>query len=62
MKLDPQLANILAAPEDRETCKDCGSIHCTFNRSFGYWTCDNCLSVWAYDEDDPDYDELIEEV
>lgn len=62
MEIDPQLANILAAPEDREACPDCGSADCTFDRTHGYWECNSCFSVWAYDEDDPDYDELEPEV
>lgn len=58
MENDPQLASILAAPEEPEACPDCGSTDCTFDEVHGYWECNSCFSVWAYDEDDPDYDEL----
>jgi ribosomal protein L37AE/L43A len=41
-------------------CSKCGSKNTTYNHGFGYWQCQNCGKVWAYDEDDPDWDELHE--
>lgn len=41
-----------------EPCPSCGGRNTVFDSVFRFWKCDDCSSVWAYDTDDPDYDEL----
>ena len=38
-------------------CKKCNSNSTQFNQEHGFWKCDTCSNIWAYDKDDPDYDE-----
>ena len=40
-----------------ETCDNCGSNRVRFDPAFRFFKCEACNSVWAYDADDPDYDE-----
>lgn len=40
-----------------EVCGVCNSPHNEYNPTEGFYTCLSCGAVWAYDEDDPDYDE-----
>jgi hypothetical protein len=44
-----------------KTCDNCGSDRVWFNAEFRFYKCETCRTVWACDEDDPDYDELIDE-
>jgi hypothetical protein len=38
---------------------DCGSKKVVFEQGHGYYHCLDCDEVWAFDDDDPDYDEMI---
>lgn len=40
---------------------DCGSKNVVFEQGHGYYHCLECDQVWARDEDDPDYDEYLED-
>jgi ribosomal protein L37AE/L43A len=40
-----------------EVCEQCNSPHNEYNPTEGFYTCLSCGAVWAYDEDDPDYDD-----
>jgi ribosomal protein L37AE/L43A len=40
-----------------ELCPNCNSEHTIYNSDYGFWQCEECSNVWAYNEDDPDYDE-----
>ncbi len=44
----------------KETCSECGSGDVHHVETYGYYECRKCGEVWAYAEDDPDYDELEE--
>ena len=44
-----------------ETCTNCGSKNVYFDQEFGFFKCESCSRVWASDEDDPDYDDLIDD-
>jgi ribosomal protein L37AE/L43A len=37
-------------------CSSCG-FECKYDSVFGYWKCQECPAVFAFDADDPDYDE-----
>jgi ribosomal protein L37AE/L43A len=47
-----------------EECPDCSSIETYFDRTFGFWKCQNCSTIWGHDKDDPDHEDVeeIEEV
>ncbi|MBD2609574.1 hypothetical protein H6G81_35070 [Scytonema hofmannii FACHB-248] len=32
-----------------------------FDQEFGFFKCETCSRVWASDEDDPDYSELMDD-
>lgn len=38
-------------------CPKCGTATVIFNGEHGYYECKTCGSYWAYDKDDPDYQE-----
>ncbi|MEH2374035.1 hypothetical protein [Nostoc sp.] len=38
-------------------CPRCESTRLQYQENYGYWECLDCGHVWAFDEDDPDYDE-----
>jgi len=38
-------------------CPECGSLNTTHDPNFGHRICEDCTYIWAFDEDDPDYDE-----
>lgn len=59
MDLDLSVNKFPGFPREIEYCCKCSSVNCTFHETDGYWECRECGTVWAYDEDDPDYDELI---
>ncbi|NJO61339.1 MAG: hypothetical protein HC836_24720 [Richelia sp. RM2_1_2] len=40
----------------KEVCNQCLTVG-DFNEQFGFYKCPKCGYTWAYDEDDPDYDE-----
>lgn len=40
-----------------EQCPECQSNATLFDRTFGFWKCEECSNVWGRDRDDPDYDE-----
>lgn len=42
------------------TCIKCGTRDCHYVETYGYYRCGSCGEVWAYVEDDPDYNELEE--
>lgn len=42
----------------KEECLNCGSIDSIFDEPNGFYKCNVCQNVWAFDEDDPDYREL----
>jgi DNA-directed RNA polymerase subunit M/transcription elongation factor TFIIS len=44
-----------------ETCTNCGSERVYFDQLFGFFKCETCDRVWASDEDDPDYTELMDD-
>ncbi|GAX46279.1 hypothetical protein NIES4075_73000 [Tolypothrix sp. NIES-4075] len=44
-----------------KTCSNCGSDRVYFDQEFGSYNCETCGTVWARDEDDPDYNELLDE-
>lgn len=46
---------------EREQCSGCGSVRVRYDQTYGFYNCQNCGNVWAYPEDDPDYDEVDEE-
>jgi hypothetical protein len=41
-----------------EHCPNCNSEHTIYDSDHGFWQCEECSNVWAYDEDDPDYEEI----
>ncbi len=41
-------------------CTNCGSHKVRYDAEFGFYKCESCSTVWARDEDDPDWDELVE--
>ena len=43
----------------KEICESCGSSNCKYDQEFGFWKCFNCRYVWAYTNNDPDYDDEI---
>ncbi len=40
-----------------EFCSKCGALNPTFDEIHRFYACSTCGSVWAYDKDDPDYEE-----
>lgn len=44
---------------NRELCNKCNTL-ANFNSDFGFYKCPACEYTWAYAEDDPDLDELID--
>lgn len=44
-----------------DPCPGCNSTATRFDSVFGYWQCQECPTVWAYDKDDPDYDQLTDD-
>lgn len=42
-----------------EHCPNCNSEHTIYDSDHGFWQCEECSNVWAYDEDDPDYDDPV---
>lgn len=42
-----------------EYCPRCQSLTIEFNQDHGFYKCLSCGEVWAHDDDDPDYDEMI---
>lgn len=44
-----------------QTCPHCRSQNIVFNRDYGFYSCNDCSSVWGYSGDDPDYEELDNE-
>lgn len=43
---------------DQKLCPKCLTV-ATRNDDFGFHKCPACENTWAYDKDDPDYDELV---
>ncbi|MEG3838922.1 hypothetical protein [Microcoleus sp. herbarium14] len=43
-------------------CPRCGSQNIRYDEDFGFYKCSRCELCWGYDEDDPDYDELDEDL
>jgi DnaJ-class molecular chaperone len=41
---------------ESDICPNCQNTN-TRLRDGGYWKCEDCSTVWAYDKHDPDYDE-----
>jgi len=39
-------------------CPQCGSYKITFDKAYGFRKCSECNHLWAYPEDDPDYEEI----
>jgi hypothetical protein len=39
-------------------CPKCNSSKTEFDRAYGFHKCLDCLNVWGYAKDDPDYDDL----
>ncbi len=39
-------------------CPQCGSQAIKYDEDFGFYKCSQCEHCWAYDADDPDYDEI----
>ncbi len=37
-------------------CSACG-FECRYDSVFGYWKCQECVAVFGFDRDDPDYDD-----
>lgn len=44
-----------------KACDNCGSTNIVFEKGHGFYHCLDCHQVWAFDEDDPDYDEVSDE-
>jgi transcription initiation factor TFIIIB Brf1 subunit/transcription initiation factor TFIIB len=44
-----------------EVCEQCNSLNVMFDSQHGFYRCLACGYVWANDEDDPDYDEYLED-
>lgn len=44
-----------------EQCPKCGSLHTDFDESENFYECNVCKNVWAYDRDDPDYEDFEKE-
>ncbi|MEH2061333.1 MAG: hypothetical protein V7K50_03525 [Nostoc sp.] len=42
-------------------CINCDSSQVRYNSTFGFYKCESCSTVWGMDDDDPDYDEEVEE-
>jgi hypothetical protein len=38
-------------------CPHCGSLATAFDDVYRFWECKTCCHVWAFDRDDPDYEE-----
>lgn len=45
---------------NEDVCPKCGSKEFISNDGYGYHTCLDCDHIWAYDKDDPDYEEVEE--
>ncbi|MCC3410546.1 MAG: hypothetical protein JGK24_17015 [Microcoleus sp. PH2017_29_MFU_D_A] len=43
-------------------CPQCGSVDIKFDKDYGFYTCNACDHAWAYSKDDPDFDELDEDI
>lgn len=41
-----------------ELCPTCQSDETIFESVFRFWKCEACSTVWATDEDDPDYQDV----
>ncbi|BDA69321.1 hypothetical protein CAL7716_034870 [Calothrix sp. PCC 7716] len=39
------------------TCQKCGASNVIFDGEYGYYKCKTCGDYWAFDKDDPDYQE-----
>lgn len=39
-------------------CPNCSSDKTEYDRAYGYSKCLDCLHIWGFDKDDPDYDDL----
>jgi transcription initiation factor TFIIIB Brf1 subunit/transcription initiation factor TFIIB len=48
-------------PTRDSSCPKCKSENIEFDEAFGSYQCNDCGEIWAYPEDDPDYDELDDE-
>ncbi|MCC3405202.1 MAG: hypothetical protein JGK17_06320 [Microcoleus sp. PH2017_10_PVI_O_A] len=48
------------AREKNYSCPKCGSTNIVFDEVFGFYTCTSCAHIWAHDEDDPDYDDIVD--
>jgi ribosomal protein L37AE/L43A len=40
-------------------CPRCDSTRLRHQESYGYWECFDCGHTWAFDADDPDYEDDI---
>ncbi|BAZ38666.1 hypothetical protein NIES4101_46060 [Calothrix sp. NIES-4101] len=38
-------------------CPKCNSLKVEYNKEYGFYRCESCGETWAFDKDDPDYDE-----
>jgi hypothetical protein len=41
-----------------EQCPDCGGNHTRTDWLFNFHKCEDCSALWAFDKNDPDYDEI----
>lgn len=53
---------ILLAEQSDNICPECGAIEISYSPQHGYYQCQKCLHVWGFDKDDPDYDEVDDEL
>jgi hypothetical protein len=44
--------------EKDSSCTECGSTNIVFGEVFRF--CTSCTHLWAHDEDDPDYDDIVD--
>lgn len=42
-----------------EQCPDCGSNHTRTDWIFNFHKCEDCSALWAFDKNDPDYEEAL---
>lgn len=42
-----------------EQCPDCGGNHTRTDWIFNFHKCEDCSALWAFDKNDPDYDDEI---
>lgn len=41
-----------------EQCPKCGSLSSDFDEFGRFYECNICKNLWAFDKDDPDYDDV----